>query len=147
VDHPAGRLDPDGGAGSGAVLGVFGSGPLSSAEVTSPDGTLRVEYERFVRREVEHELSVTVTVEDRASGEVEVWLDVASLDTMVVDTISPEPTEERIEGERQVFVFAVGDAEHLLVRFDVAREDMGRNRVSLGIVGGSETSFSQVSYP
>lgn len=129
------------------VLGVFGSGPLSSAAVTSADGMLRVEYERFVRREVIHELSLTVTVEEPGNGQVEVWVDVNSLDAMVVDTISPEPSEERGEGDRQIFVFEMGEANQLSIRFDVAREDIGWSRVHVGIVGGDDVSFTQISYP
>jgi hypothetical protein len=131
-----------------ALLGVFSTGPLSSAEHASDDGTLAIEYQRFVR----HDGRTTVVIEasgSRAeSGEVEVWVSNAYLHGVDLQGISPEPDQIRDAGDRRIMVFLVDDpATTLTVSFSIRPRDMGRLSGKVGVVDGPSVSFSQISYP
>lgn len=125
-----------------ACTGVFGLGPWSSGQVASGDGTLVVDYERFVRRQMDQDIVLSVTA---AQGDtVVVWLDDSAL---VVEAVWPEPEQMRAENGRQEFVFSTEEGASLEVRFAVTREDMGRETIAMGIEGYGGVSFWQVSYP
>lgn len=56
-----------------ALLGVFGSGPLSAA-TAGDEETLLVHFQRFVRHKGQGELVVKVGPNQASAGQVELWL-------------------------------------------------------------------------
>ena len=72
-----------------ALLGFFGTGPLSKAEAVSPNGELRIQYDRFDRNGASNEM----VVKAKADGQGKVWLtiDGALLQRFTIEGIQPEP--------------------------------------------------------
>src|SRR5581483_6446109 len=72
-----------------AFFGLFGSGPLSDASAT--EGGVRVQYERFARRQAQTELQVRVDGAAIRDGVAEVRLSRASASHVDVLDVRPRP--------------------------------------------------------
>lgn len=130
-----------------ALLGLFGTGPLSAASV-GDETTFAVDYQRFVRRQGQGELTVQVGPNQAREGEIALWLSTAYLGEIGVQGISPEPDEVRSAGDRRVYVFLVDDpAQPLEVSIGYIPQEMGRFPAEIGLVDGPEHAFTQISYP
>jgi len=130
-----------------ALLGVFGSGPLSAA-TAGDEETLVVHFQRFVRHKGQGELVVKVGPNQASAGQVELWLTTEYLGEIDLQGISPEPDEVRSAGDRQVFVFLVDDPAQLLeVTITYFPTGLGRVSGAAGLVDGATVSFTQFGYP
>ncbi len=130
-----------------ALLGVFGSGPLSAATV-GDEASLALQYQRFVRHQGQGELVVRVAPNETVEGRVEFWLTTEFLGEIDLQGISPEPDEVRSAGDRQIFVFLVNDpAGPLEVTISYFPNGLGRVSGGIGLVDGPDFSFNQLSYP
>jgi hypothetical protein len=131
-----------------ALLGVFGTGPLSSATAGSEPAGLTVKYERFIRHQGEMELTIQIAPGQVESGQVELWIDHAYLDDMVIEDVQPEPEEVRTSGDQRIYVFAVDSADAVLnVHIDSTPKAMGRLESKMGVNEGSGITFTQISLP
>jgi hypothetical protein len=131
-----------------ALLGLFGTGPLSSAEAGGEDAGLSIQYERFVRRHGLAELNVEAAAGQASEGQVEIWIAGDYLDAVDIQGISPEPAEVRASGDRQVYVFTVDDPEQpLQVSISYIPREMGGMSAEMGVGDSAGVSFSQLSYP
>jgi hypothetical protein len=131
-----------------ALLGLFGTGPLSSATASSDDDGLVLDYERFVRHDGEASLDIQVSPDQVSEGEIELWISTAYLDKVRIESISPQPDEVRGEGDRQVYVFlAEAPNAPVSITFNLSPDRMGRYSGEMGIVDGPAISFTQLSYP
>lgn len=74
-----------------ALLGAFSKGPISWAQVTSSDGRLVVEYERFLRHQAPSQLKLSIL--PRASSGV-IHLPARFLTALDVQRIHPDPIRE-----------------------------------------------------
>ena len=91
-----------------ALLGLFGDGPLSHASARSPDGRIRVAYERFLRNHAPGEFSVFVepgAVD--ADGRVRVWLARDYLESVRLKEVVPAPEAVAVAPERTLWTFHV----------------------------------------
>ena len=71
------------------LLGVFGNGPVSSAEVGSREAALRIQYERFGR--LGAAMRTTVHLQPAADGSASFTIDRPYLDAIRIVAITPEP--------------------------------------------------------
>jgi len=131
-----------------ALLGLFGTGPISSATAGSTDGPMFVEYQRFVRHDGEMSLSITVAPDQVHDGKVQIWLSKRYLDKVEIEGFSLEPDEVRSEGDGTVFVLLAEDtSEPISITISMRSQMFGRIAGDIGIVDGSRVSVSQLSYP
>lgn len=79
-----------------ALAGLFGNGPLSDAVTVSPDGRVRVEYQRLSRSGTTDNLYITVQGEPGQPVTVE--LDGSLLRTASIETMQPEPQRSMSHG-------------------------------------------------
>ena len=79
-----------------ALAGLFGNGPLSDAEVVSPDGRVKVEYQRLSRSGTTDNLYITVRGEPGQLVEVE--LEGSLLRAASIETMQPEPQRSMSHG-------------------------------------------------
>lgn len=70
------------------LLGLFSKGPLSSMDVASPDGTLRVEYERFSRNGAQD--NMVITARGQPGQLIEVAIGAALLEGVSVEALNPQ---------------------------------------------------------
>ena len=88
----------------GGIAGIFGRGPLSTAQASTADGAVTVRYERFARFRTPSQSVITVTQPQTAALRVHVagaWL--AALPAQSLD---PRPAEEIPVAGGTDFVFA-----------------------------------------
>ena len=91
-----------------AVAGLFGAGPLSSAQLAPPGSLLWIEYERFARSRSPSTLRVHFARDAVQKGQVRFWIDRAYLDEMKPERILPEPQKVEVGGDRLLYEFPVG---------------------------------------
>ncbi|HYE63641.1 MAG TPA: hypothetical protein VD997_16740 [Phycisphaerales bacterium] len=86
-----------------ALLGLFGNGPLSKRVVESDPAGLRMEYQRIVRYQAQTQLKLRI---DEVQGEeVTVTFGDGYFEHFELDTVVPEPDEQRSGDGQLVLVF------------------------------------------
>lgn len=131
-----------------ALAGVFGAGPVSSASVRTPDGRLRLEYDRIARHGAPEPLRVHVG--PRASGDsvIDLWIDQRYMHGLVVRGISPEPTQVWAGDQRLVYRFHLADPSRAAdIVFQVDADKLWSRRGAMGLVNGDSIRFRQFVLP
>ncbi len=124
------------------LLGVFGRGPASDAEISAGDVTVR--YERFGRARSTSELRVVAA--PGADGELRVWFGRDFMEAQRVDRVVPHPLRTVVSGDRHAFVFAVADRLPTTVVFHLEPERAGHHRAEVG-VAETVARFDQYVWP
>lgn len=131
-----------------AVAGLLGPGPLSSATAGEEGGALWVNYDRFAHRSAPTTLEVHVGPDTAREGSLRLWIDRATVGVNMVRSIQPEPELVSADGEHIVYSFAVDDpTRETVIYFHLEPLRYVRQRVALGIEGGSQVGFLQMLYP
>jgi hypothetical protein len=129
-----------------ALIGLLGSGPLSSA--TAEAGPLQLEYSRFERRHAPSELEVTVSNDAESQDQIEVWISTDYLASTEITSIVPEPEEVSEADEQMIYRFSIDDqAQTPTIRFALEYDDPGPTTGRMGMIGGPELTFWQFIYP
>jgi hypothetical protein len=128
----------------GALLGLFGTGPLSSVEARSNSGLLMAEYFRFVRMDAPTHFVLKVQSPD---DRVDVRIENSYLNQFEVEGISPPPSETRLEKDQTVYVFdtepgAVGE-----IKFDIRPQDFGMMSGVVTSSAGDSVTLRHFVYP
>ena len=74
-----------------ALAGLFGPGIFGTARASAADGTLSVEYLRFVRARSPQELRVIVEPQNNGDSRFQVWIDSAYVDALSLERVTPQP--------------------------------------------------------
>jgi hypothetical protein len=131
-----------------AFLGLFGPGLLGKAHAVDQNSRLRVEYERFERKQAETTLRIGLGAGAAQDGEARLWLSREYLDGIEIQSVTPEPERVEAAGDRVTYVFRVTDAaQETPVTFHFEPERMGRLRGRAGLADGTSVDFSQFVYP
>jgi hypothetical protein len=125
------------------LLGFFGSGPASSRSAGSP-GTLRLEYERFVRNEAPTSLRVN-TKPENGVGRVIVGREY--LDRVKIEKIVPEPARVVSMNGFVIYEFAVKGDGAVSVKFDLVTRALGELPGTVASDDVNRVSFRQFVYP
>ena len=131
-----------------ALLGLFGSGPLSTAiRGTSPDN-LQVKYDRFVRRQAPTDLHITLGLPASPSTEVCLWVNRDYLDQIEVQHVSPTPIEVALSHTGLTYKFRVENpAQTAHISFTIQPMGFGLLVGLLRSDQGEMVQFRQVVYP
>ena len=86
-----------------AIAGLFGEGPIAHASRSSSDGSLSVEYDRFVRTAASTFLKIKVS---KGTGNTNVAISKNYLDKMNIGQISPNPSNVTQLPDRTVFTIS-----------------------------------------
>lgn len=130
-----------------ALAGVFGTGPLSWSSASAGDGSLTVEYSRFVRNGGPLALHLRVASSAAADGEVRVVLGQELLDSLEVSQIVPQPRSQASTGDGVVLTFALEGDGPLQATVSATGDAMGRRDAAVGLDGEPPLEFWQVFYP
>lgn len=131
-----------------ALLGVFGTGPLSNTTATSPDELFQVSYERIVRHQGEAEYLLRIEPEAISNGQVTVWFASATTATVRIDSVAPEPSEVTVRGDRLAWTFAADPAAGpVTIVFHVTPQEIGWETVQVGLDPGTSLTLRQVMLP
>jgi hypothetical protein len=137
---------------AGALSGVFGHGPLSGTVSTSADGSLEVEYERFVRAHAPTTVRVILRAQAGDRHETAVWLGAEVLDFAEIDQVTPQPDAAVLSGHRITMRFGPiceRSTQQLVLRLAITRP--GRQELTIGLDSNcsdaSAVSLSILVYP
>lgn len=131
-----------------AMLGVFGSGPLSYTSVRDPQGPLILRYSRLTRYQAPTTLELQIGHGAARAETVRVWFTTAYLRAVQLQHVTPQP--ERVEGggERTTFVFRLSSpGQSAVVFFHFQPEQVGSLAGQVGVESNPPLSFSQFVYP
>jgi hypothetical protein len=115
----------------------------------SVPGLLRVEYQRFARREAPQTLTVRVEPAAAHAAEVRLWIDRRYLEGSRVETITPHPARVEAATDRLVYVFPLrGPGEPATVMFELQAQRIGPVEGRVGLEGAEAAApFRQFVYP
>lgn len=119
-----------------AIAGVFGHGPVSSATVSSADGTLRVEYERVLRDQSPFNLRVHIT--PQPGGSAVIWLAREYFEKARLRHVTPDPERAEVHADGTLFTFAAAGDDPVEVVFHFDMDGLGSQ--PLRIAGGAGAS-------
>ncbi|MFP5362307.1 MAG: hypothetical protein ACLGI5_06225 [Thermoleophilia bacterium] len=123
-----------------ALLGVFGTGPLSSARTS--DGPLQVEYERFTRFGTTTELSIAP---GGGEGTTNVAISRPYLHDLVINDIQPQPAGATVLPDRIVYSFDMQPPAE--IKFFSTFREIGRQTATIWGPDGRRLSYAQFVYP
>lgn len=130
-----------------AVLGLFGSGPVSWAEERSSSGELVVRYERFSRKLGETSLNASIRPDPRTAT-VALVVSPGYLDANEIRSVTPAPTAVVFTSDGVRYEFAVDDRSGPVeVEFHVKPKDIGVQHFALSLPGAEPVAFWQLMYP
>lgn len=132
----------------GALLGLFGPGPLSSASQGRQGGPLRLEYNRFERFQSPATLHIHLKPGVEKEGAVRVWINHDYLKGVQIRGITPEPDEVEGGPDRLTYLFRVeksGPPKE--ITFHLETEQFGLLPGRIGLNTGEELAFRQWIYP
>jgi hypothetical protein len=116
-----------------AIGGLFGGGPLS--HVRAGPSSLRVEYERFIRRDTPTE--IRINVQPAASEEVQLAFSREYLHALDIESMLPTPERTGSTNQEVVFSFRVEPkAESALITINATPLHAGKLRGRIRALGG-----------
>ena len=130
-----------------ALLGLFGTGPLSRAVATTPDGHIEIEHDRFARQQTPQ------TLRFRAADLVTqptLWLSREFLEAGSLETIVPEPKETQLDSRGMTLRFDSAEpmlSGSIIATIDYRPHCCGAIRASIGSSPESSVSIWQFVYP
>jgi hypothetical protein len=124
-----------------AILGLFGEGPLAHATVSSADGSLQVDYDRFIRTEASTSLQISL---QKGSGQTNFAISQQYLQFASINSITPQPSSEKVLPDRVVFTIQ----QHAPGQIQIAMTPgkIGSHTATIYSQGAS-VSFTTFTYP
>jgi hypothetical protein len=120
-----------------ALLGLFGTGPLSRTTAGDEAGPLWLEYERFARLLAPAPLSVHVGPGAERGGIIRVWIDRRYLDSVELQEVTPQPDSTAVGAERLIFSFRQAEDEGAaVITFNMRPSRFGSLPGRVGLIGG-----------
>jgi hypothetical protein len=131
-----------------AAAGLFGAGPLARTEAASPDGGLRLRFERFARTATETGLTVEVAAAAPAGGMLRLRLGPELGERYQLARVWPEPARMLPAADGTVLEFAAeaggGPAR---VQVWLKPDRPGWVASELALADGPPALFRQLVYP
>lgn len=131
-----------------ALLGLLGTGPLSTATAGEKGSNLWVEYHRFARYEAAVELRVHVGARGLGTALPALRINQAYLEKVTVEHIEPRPEQVKAAGEElmYIFSFAATNAPNTIT-FKLRGNGYGKVPVHLKFSDATDVRFTQFFYP
>jgi hypothetical protein len=123
-----------------ALLGVFGTGPLSNATLEREG--LRLEYERFCRLQRSTQLRFTI---GGTGDSVLLLIGAEYLDAVIIDRITPEPSKAEAVSDGVVFQFVLQGPAAVTFHLTPRKFGLVSGKARLG--QAAPIPFTQFIYP
>jgi hypothetical protein len=130
-----------------AALGLFASGPLSSATTQDPAGSVVVEYERFMRKTSPVTVKVKVAASAATAEGITLDIDEVFADAFRITEIRPQPAQSIAMADGMRFRFATAPNAPATIYFHLSPEKIGISRAGLGLGGRERLALTIVTYP
>ena len=130
------------------LAGLLGTGPLSNAQATTPDGDLTVSYDRFLHYHQPAQLEIELRGRDQNAEGADLKVSQTLLNRIQIHRIQPEPERRQIVPDGVIYSFArSSDAQTCKIVFHIEFERMGKSVGGLGLSGNEPVYFNQFVYP
>lgn len=133
----------------GAILGLLGSGPLSTATADVP-GLMRIEYQRFAQYQTPGRLTIHLEPGASAGASVSLGIDRQYLDRSEIASVVPPPRRVRHAEDRLIYEFDVaapGQRLTLVLSLEPQHVGVVTGQVTLEHAPPAVAVFRQVVYP
>ena len=131
-----------------ALAGLLGTGPLSHAEVSAPDGSVIVKYDRFLHYHQPSVLEVLVPSRGQDDSPLRLKVSRTFLDRVQIVRIEPEPDEQQVADDGIVYTFAKeGTPELSKLLFHFEFEQFGSSNGLVELMNGGSADLQQFVYP
>jgi hypothetical protein len=131
-----------------ALAGLLGTGPLSHADSSASDGSLSVQFDRFLHYHQPAAIEVFVNSRGADNRPLRLKLSRSFLDRIQMLRIEPEPEGQSLAEDGVVYSFTKESApEFSKVLFHFEYEYFGNTKAIVELVGGGSASFQQFVYP
>ena len=128
------------------LIGLLGSGPMSHKEISAADGSLTVDYDRYVH--YHHPTQLTLSVGGIADDKMGIKIDRALLDRLQVERIEPEPLQTELTDDGVIYTFMQkASSQNVKVIFHVDYERFGASQGTIEVVGHEPVTLKQFVYP
>jgi hypothetical protein len=125
------------------LLGLFSSGPLSSANLSNPDGSITVEHQRFYRNGAVTPLVLDVQI----SAQSPVILAGDFLDAFTIESIQPEPLSSASTANGMALMLKPDAHGRARVHLSLRPDGVGSYQGEVAIAGHEPVRFDQFIYP
>ncbi|MGN8031463.1 hypothetical protein ACTJKS_17900 [Pseudomonas sp. 22189] len=128
-----------------AMAGLFSRGLISSRDVRSEDGQVRVQYEMFHRNGSTNSMRISLTAAPEATVELELAGDL--LQGFSIDTLQPEPLPSRSAAEGVRFWLQADKQGQVSLYLSMRGDGLGLYRSHISTPGSSGVTLSQFIFP
>jgi hypothetical protein len=131
-----------------ALLGLLGSGPLSSATAGSEAGPLWLEYDRFGHHQGPMTLRFHLGAKAVSEGMARLWLSQDYVEKIQIEQVTPEPERVEMSSGGLTYIFPVTEPnQEMIVTFYLKPDKFGPLTGQVGLVEGQSLHFNQFIYP
>jgi hypothetical protein len=132
-----------------ALAGLFASGPLSEANVRTPDNAISVDFQRFAHKTSRTHFTIRVSppAAREAASEVLIRLGQPFVRTYDVEALSPRPLRSTAGSYGLEWVFVPSPAGDLVVQIAGRAKRFGISPTEIQVEGRGAVSFTQIIYP
>ncbi len=128
------------------LAGLMGEGPLSGVEASN--GSLTVQYDRFVRAHALTQIDVKLSPAATSAGQVTLWLSQDYLEKFELQGVMPEPAEMALANDKVLLRFVTDSpAQPVTVIASLEPTSPGAAPGAIGVVDGPEIDINQFVYP
>jgi hypothetical protein len=131
-----------------ALIGLFGTGPLSRTTAGDEAGPMWLEYERFARLLAPAPLRVHLGPDAARDGTVLMWIDRQYIDSLELQQVTPEPESMEVGAERLIFTFRLAEGDGAaLITFNMRPIHVGSLSGRVGLINLPAVPLQQFIYP
>ena len=133
----------------GALLGLFGRGPLSRSVATDPENRFALEYDRIARYESPFRLVIQLqpVPESSRSRTARLWIDGQYAESLRIEQITPEADRTEITADGFVYMFHMSNGQSSTITMTGTMEHVGWVQGRLGTGPRDAVVFRQFVFP
>ena len=131
---------------SAALLGAFRTRVAGKGGNRCKGEPLWMEYDRIARHRASSLLKLHLAPHVAANGKARLWLKQDYLQSISIETITPEPENVEVEKDGLIYEFVVADpTQPILVVFHIKPDENGLRSGAVGLVGRNVTRSHSLS--
>jgi hypothetical protein len=131
----------------GALLGLFGKGPLSRSVATDPENRFAVEYDRIARYESPFRLVIQLQPIPESSQTARLWIDRQYAQSLRIEQITPEADRTELTADGFVYMFHMSGGQSSTITMTGTMQHVGWVQGRLGTGPRDAVVFQQFAFP
>lgn len=128
------------------LTGLLGRGPLANAERQTPDGTLRVKYERVLRENTSSIMTILPENTAIQNGKLQLFVSDSVLKQFGADRVIPQPELSTVGNGGVTYTFAATTTP-LTIQIELKPSFIGSHHFNIGVAGAQTIEAGSVVLP